>query len=101
MALCRVCNAKDLAEGEMLEVEAEGHRVLLLRLCGGAVKAYDPLCPHEGLPLAYGDFDGAELVCTAHHWAFDGTSGECIDPGGCRLKSYPVQVDGDGLFVKF
>ncbi|HXX27242.1 MAG TPA: Rieske 2Fe-2S domain-containing protein [Terriglobales bacterium] len=34
-------------------------------------------CPHRGMPLAYGRFDGAELECSYHGWRFEAHSGQC------------------------
>ena len=34
-------------------------------------------CPHRGMPLSYGQFDGRELECSYHGWKFDAHSGQC------------------------
>lgn len=34
-------------------------------------------CPHRGMPLSLGHFDGAELECHYHGWRFDAQSGQC------------------------
>jgi toluene monooxygenase system ferredoxin subunit len=99
MAPTRVCTERQLGIGEMLEVEVDGQQVLLIRLSEGEVRAYAGLCPHENVPLAYGEFDGDELTCSAHRWTFDARSGECTDPGGCRLTSYPLEVKDGEIYV--
>src|ERR1700693_661811 len=34
-------------------------------------------CPHRGMPLSYGRFDGQSLECSYHGWKFDAHSGQC------------------------
>src|ERR1700744_5833664 len=36
-------------------------------------------CPHRGIPLSYGRFDGKNLECSYHGWRFDGCSGQCVE----------------------
>ena len=34
-------------------------------------------CPHRGMPLSCGQFDGQNLECSYHGWKFDAHSGQC------------------------
>src|SRR5271154_3232394 len=34
-------------------------------------------CPHRGMPLSYGVFDGQQLECSYHGWKFDAHTGQC------------------------
>jgi len=34
-------------------------------------------CPHRGMPLSHGRFDGQQLECSYHGWRFDGHTGQC------------------------
>jgi phenylpropionate dioxygenase-like ring-hydroxylating dioxygenase large terminal subunit len=34
-------------------------------------------CPHRGMPLSYGHFDGQQVECSYHGWRFDGHTGQC------------------------
>jgi len=34
-------------------------------------------CPHRGMPLSCGSFDGKQLECSYHGWKFDAHSGQC------------------------
>lgn len=34
-------------------------------------------CPHRGMPLSCGRFDGKEVECSYHGWKFDAQSGQC------------------------
>jgi phenylpropionate dioxygenase-like ring-hydroxylating dioxygenase large terminal subunit len=34
-------------------------------------------CPHRGMPLSHGHFDGQQVECSYHGWRFDGRTGQC------------------------
>src|SRR5881275_882738 len=34
-------------------------------------------CPHRGMPLSCGRFDGETVECSYHGWRFDSTNGQC------------------------
>jgi len=34
-------------------------------------------CPHRGMPLSCGRFDGSHVECSYHGWKFDGHTGQC------------------------
>jgi toluene monooxygenase system ferredoxin subunit len=91
----------ELWEGDVLGVEVAGERVLLVRLLGGEVRAYQGQCPHQKTLLADGDFDADSgvLVCMGHLWEFDLRAGVGINPAGCDLYTYPVEVAGDRIMV--
>jgi phenylpropionate dioxygenase-like ring-hydroxylating dioxygenase large terminal subunit len=36
-------------------------------------------CPHRGIPLSYGRFDGKSLECSYHGWKFEACSGQCVE----------------------
>jgi phenylpropionate dioxygenase-like ring-hydroxylating dioxygenase large terminal subunit len=39
--------------------------------------ALQDACPHRGMPLSCGRFDGTQLECSYHGWRFDSHSGQC------------------------
>jgi phenylpropionate dioxygenase-like ring-hydroxylating dioxygenase large terminal subunit len=43
----------------------------------GRVFALQDACPHRGMPLSYGGFDGEQLECSYHGWRFDARTGQC------------------------
>jgi toluene monooxygenase system ferredoxin subunit len=95
----RVCAVQDLAVGEMREFELEGKEIIITWPTGGEPKAYDAACPHEGISLAFGEFDGEVLICGGHQWSFDARTGCGIFPEDCQLKSYPLVISGDEVLV--
>src|SRR5450755_583856 len=34
-------------------------------------------CPHRGMPLSCGKFDGQQVECSYHGWRFDAHTGQC------------------------
>ena len=94
-----VASLDDLWEGEMTAVEVEGHRVLVLRVDGGDVHAYQGVCPHQDQQLVDGDFDGRALVCHGHLWEFDATTGQGVNPAECSLARYPIKVEDGTVYV--
>lgn len=69
--------AADLPPGRILARRLLGHRILFGRTRDGEVFALVDICPHRGIPLSYGRFDGAEIACCYHGWRFDRT-GTCV-----------------------
>jgi phenylpropionate dioxygenase-like ring-hydroxylating dioxygenase large terminal subunit len=35
------------------------------------------ICPHRGMPLSYGQFDGQTVECSYHGWKFEAHTGQC------------------------
>ena len=53
-----------------------GEPMLIGRDAAGEPFALRDLCPHRGMPLSAGHFDGREIECCYHGWRFD-TRGQC------------------------
>ncbi len=54
-----------------------GIPLVLGRRRDGQVWAMRDLCPHRGIPLSVGRFDGENVVCKYHGWCFQAGSGQC------------------------
>lgn len=93
-----VCEVDDLWIGEMRKCDLASQSVLLLNV-GGALHAYADRCPHQGVSLSEGEFDGARLTCRAHRWRFDAGTGRSINPAGSCLHRFPVRVVDGKLLV--
>jgi phenylpropionate dioxygenase-like ring-hydroxylating dioxygenase large terminal subunit len=88
-----------------------GEPLLLGRDAAGAAFALRDICPHRGMPLAAGSFDGREIECCYHGWRFD-IAGQCtaipalvpgqpFSPSRVRVRSYPVREVQGNLWVYF
>jgi len=63
-----------LATAVLLEVP-----LVLGRTSEGAAFAMRDSCPHRGIPLSYGRFDGQTLECSYHGWKFEACTGRCVE----------------------
>jgi phenylpropionate dioxygenase-like ring-hydroxylating dioxygenase large terminal subunit len=50
-------------------------------------------CPHRGIPLSCGWFDGNAVTCKYHGWVFEPQSGQCMEiPSLTSQDSYPRRI---------
>jgi phenylpropionate dioxygenase-like ring-hydroxylating dioxygenase large terminal subunit len=64
---------RNLVKATLLEMP-----LVIGRTTEGKAFAMRDSCPHRGIPLSYGRFDGATLECCYHGWQFDASSGRCV-----------------------
>jgi phenylpropionate dioxygenase-like ring-hydroxylating dioxygenase large terminal subunit len=87
-----------------------GEAVLIGRTPSNAVFAYADFCPHRGMPLRHGSFDGTHLRCCYHGWAFDAEDGRCTqipalpaddktDPRRFGLRAFPCREVQGNIWV--
>ena len=63
--------------------------------------ATDGMCTHETVHLEDGLVMDDEIECPMHQGIFNIKSGEALSPPACEdLKTYPVKVDNDKIFIK-
>jgi phenylpropionate dioxygenase-like ring-hydroxylating dioxygenase large terminal subunit len=95
----------------MLAKTLLGEPLLIGRDGAGQVFALRDLCPHRGIPLSCGAFDGTEIECCYHGWRF-ATDGRCIaipslvegqsfDLSRIRAKAYPAREVQGNIWVFF
>ena len=53
--------------------------LVLGRTVDGKAFAMRDSCPHRGIPLSYGRFDGKTLECSYHGWRFEACTGQCVE----------------------
>lgn len=98
MSFRRVAAADALWPGEMLGLEVEGTKLLLVHLDDG-VRAFENRCAHLGMPLDRGCLRGHTLVCRAHEWSYDARDGRGTNPRGVALRGFPTRVDEHAIYV--
>jgi phenylpropionate dioxygenase-like ring-hydroxylating dioxygenase large terminal subunit len=103
--------SKQLRAGRMVARTFLGEPLLFARGRDGRAFALRDLCPHRGVQLHEGRFDGCEITCPYHGWRFD-SAGNCtaipslidsdkFDPRRIRVKLYPVREMYGNLWVFF
>jgi phenylpropionate dioxygenase-like ring-hydroxylating dioxygenase large terminal subunit len=65
---------RKLVKAMLLEVP-----LVLGRTDDGRAFAMRDSCPHRGIPLSYGRFDGKAVECAYHGWKFEACSGQCVE----------------------
>jgi phenylpropionate dioxygenase-like ring-hydroxylating dioxygenase large terminal subunit len=103
--------SRRLRRGNIAPKVMLGEPILIGRDAAGAPFALRDLCPHRGMPLSAGHFDGHEVECCYHGWRFD-TSGRCtvipalvpgqaFTPDLIHTRSYPVRELQGNIWVFF
>ena len=98
--------ADGLKRGETALAMLLGIPMLLGRKADGALFALRDLCPHRGIPLSAGWFDGETVQCKYHGWRFEPCSGRCeeipslttfdsLEPTKIFANAFPV-AERDG-----
>ena len=109
-----VGKTSELPPGQRKSAKIEGKKILVFNVDGGYF-ATEASCPHLRLPLVKGALlDGDVLQCPIHRAKFCVKTGEvkewaCFPPGiqllnivrgEKALKTYPVNIDNDEVFVE-
>ncbi|MGB6974419.1 MAG: Rieske 2Fe-2S domain-containing protein [Terracidiphilus sp.] len=68
---------KTLHRGKLAKAMLLGIPLVLGRRKDGRVFAMRDSCPHRGIPLSVGWFDGERVTCRYHGWEFEPCSGRC------------------------
>lgn len=113
MAMQFVAEVSAIAKGSMKAFEVGGEKVLLVHLDDG-IHAIQSKCTHLGMPLEKGRLvDGCRVQCKFHRAQFDIRTGKVCEwanfPPGIQmlnflrgerdLKTYPVQLEADKIYV--
>lgn len=114
----RVHGADDLGLGQKRQVHVGGKAVVICRTSSDEYFALRDVCPHQGAELSKGVLSGTcspagvgdyvyerspeILRCPWHGWEFDVRTGENVymPHSRYRVKTYPVEVSRDGIFVE-
>jgi phenylpropionate dioxygenase-like ring-hydroxylating dioxygenase large terminal subunit len=75
----RALATSEVARGKTRRVTVLDRAVLVGRDARGQAFALYDACPHRGMPLSHGRFDGETIQCGLHGWRFD------VQTGACRL----------------
>lgn len=92
-------NISDLAENKPTEITVGDKQLGLLKR-NDAVFAFSALCPHTSAPLCEGWIDArGHIVCPLHSYRFNPANGYNSSGEGYKLKTYPVEIRGNEIFV--
>ncbi|MDQ6672745.1 MAG: Rieske 2Fe-2S domain-containing protein [Chloroflexota bacterium] len=94
----RVGSVAELQERGCTVVSAGGHGIAVFAH-EGRFSAVDNRCPHMGFPLSRGTVRDGLLTCHWHHARFDLEGGGTLDPFADNVRSFPIQVEGDAVYL--
>jgi|TARA_B110000259_G_scaffold137585_1_gene154914 3-phenylpropionate/trans-cinnamate dioxygenase ferredoxin subunit len=98
----RVCSVDDIEEEDVRRVDLGDKSLAIYRSPDNEYFATDGYCTHEKSHLADGIVDGYDIECPLHFGAFDYRTGDpTVAPVCIALKTYPVEVQGNAVFVIF
>ena len=91
----------DWPDNQLLDLEVEDKKITLARFKEGYF-AFAQKCPHASGRMAQGYINPlGQVVCPLHRYAFDMKNGRNTTGEGYFLKTYPVELRPNGLFIGF
>ncbi len=95
-----VARRSDIAPGTTRRVEVAGEPVLLCNV-GGEIYAIQDVCTHDGGELDQGELEECRIMCPRHGAYFDVKTGQALTlPAILPVRTFPVRVEGDDVFVE-
>jgi nitrite reductase/ring-hydroxylating ferredoxin subunit/alkylhydroperoxidase/carboxymuconolactone decarboxylase family protein YurZ len=82
-----------VSDGEITYVEEIDGRSVFIYRSGEDCRVYDSRCPHQVTNIPHLALSGVRLTCPKHQWAFDVTTGECVDKGTRPLNQFESRVE--------
>ena len=85
----------------LLEMEVDGQKFTLAKWNDGYF-AFASKCPHASGKMAAGYINPlGQVVCPLHRYAFDMKNGRNTTGEGYFLKTYPIDLRPEGIFIGF
>ncbi len=96
-----VAKKGEVEPGDAKRCEHGNHCIALFNL-SGTLYATSDICTHAHAHLSEGYIDGDTVECPLHQGLFHIPTGKPMSPPVTHaLKTYPVKIEGDTVFVKF
>ena len=73
----RALPANQIGRGQLAKTTLLEQPLVVGRDKQGQPFALRDACPHRGMPLSCGQFDGQQIECSYHGWRFDAHTGQC------------------------
>lgn len=97
--LTAIAKLSDIPVGEARVFQAEDRKLALCNV-EGTIYAIDDCCTHDNGPLGSGTLRGHAIECPRHGARFDVRDGAPSMPAAYPVKTYPVTIDNDEVFVE-
>jgi 3-phenylpropionate/trans-cinnamate dioxygenase ferredoxin subunit len=97
----KVCTKDAIDEEDVIRFDHDAKTYAIYRSPEDTFHATDGLCTHEKIHLADGLVMDNTIECPKHNGRFDYTTGDAIGAPVCiNLKTYPLKVEGESVFIK-
>ena len=91
--------ADELPADDVVGIAVAGRDIALYTV-GDEIYATDNICTHGHARLCDGFLEGHEIECPLHQGKFDVRDGRpTCEPAVEALRSYPVKIEGQRVFV--
>ncbi len=91
----------DWPDNQLLDLEVDGKKITLAKFKEDYF-AFAQKCPHASGRMAQGFINPlGQVVCPLHRYAFDMKNGRNTTGEGYFLKTYPVELRPEGIFIGF
>ena len=94
----KIAELNEIPKGGSKLVMVDDVPVALFNL-KGKIHAWDNRCPHRGASLADGNISESIIQCKFHLWEFDLETGCAIANSDLRVKTFPVKVKNDEVYI--
>ena len=91
----------EVSDGDITYVEEIDGRSVFLYRSGDDCRVYDSRCPHQVTNIPHLALSGVRLTCPKHQWAFDVSTGECVDKGTRPLNQFESRVENGRLQARW
>src|SRR5210317_1951297 len=82
----------DIKDGDITYLDNRDGRNVFVYRSGETCNVYDSRCPHQVTDIPHLALSGTQLTCPKHKWAFDVSSGECVEKGTRPLRQFDHRV---------
>jgi nitrite reductase/ring-hydroxylating ferredoxin subunit/alkylhydroperoxidase/carboxymuconolactone decarboxylase family protein YurZ len=89
----------EVKDGDITYVEDCSGRSVFIYRSGDDYRVYDSRCPHQVTNIPHLALDGKRLTCPKHKWAFDVSTGKCVEKGNRPLKLFESKVENGKLLA--
>jgi nitrite reductase/ring-hydroxylating ferredoxin subunit/alkylhydroperoxidase/carboxymuconolactone decarboxylase family protein YurZ len=93
-----VMAVEEAPEGQIAYRACDGRHVFVYR-SNEEIRVYDSRCPHQVTDIPHLALEGMRLTCPKHYWAFDVSTGECVEKGNRPLNRFQSKVERNRLLA--
>lgn len=93
-----IAHVSEIAVGTTKRVTRGADAILLCNV-DGAVFAIEDECTHDGGELDAGELDACRVTCPRHGATFDVRTGAATFPAILPVRTFPVRVVADDIFI--